>query len=112
MVMFFMVVSSSSVSNFFPTVVATLGYNKIASLLLTAPPYVLAVIASLLNAWHADRTGERYLHIILPLWLGIAAFIIAAATTATVPRYIAMMLMVPSIWTGAVVILADRKSVV
>ena len=106
MVMLFMVASSSSVANFFPTVVATLGYNKIISLLLTAPPYVLAVIVSLLNAWHADRTGERYLHITLPLCLGMAAFITAAATTATVPRYIAMMLMVPSIGTGSVVILA------
>jgi hypothetical protein len=33
-------VSSGSVTNFFPTVVETLGYNPIISLLLTAPPYV------------------------------------------------------------------------
>lgn len=31
---------TGSVTNFFPTVVATLGYNDINSLLLTAPPYV------------------------------------------------------------------------
>ena len=106
MIMLIMVATSSSVTNFFPTVVATLGYNKIYSLLLTTPPYLLAVIVSIANAWHADRTGERYLHSALPLWLGMAAFIIAAVTTATVPRYIAMMLMVPGIYTGCVVMLA------
>src|SRR5436305_618249 len=54
MVMLFCIVASGSVTNFFPTVVATLGYNNIISLLLTAPPYVLCVITAFLNAWHAD----------------------------------------------------------
>jgi MFS family permease len=87
-------------------VVGTLGYGNIVSLLLTAPPYVLCVITAFINAWHADRTGERYFHITLPLWVCVAAFIIAAATTATGPRYFAMMLMVPSVYTGYVVALA------
>ncbi|KAH6857384.1 pantothenate transporter liz1 [Alternaria rosae] len=99
-------VSSASVTNFFPTVVKTLGYPNIETLLLTAPPYVLAVITTYLNAWHADRTGERFFHIVLPLCVGVAAFILAAATTATAPRYVAMMLMVPGVYTGYVVALA------
>jgi MFS family permease len=106
MVMLFCIVASGTVTNFFPTVVATLNYGNIASLLLTAPPYVLCVITAFLNAWHADRTGERYFHITLPLWVCVAAFIIAAATTSTAPRYFAMMLMVPSVYTGYVVALA------
>lgn len=99
------VVSSGSVTNFFPTVVQTLGYGTIRTLLLTAPPYVLAVITAMTNAWHADRTGERYWHITIPLYFAIAAFILAAATTATAPRYVAMMLMVPGVYTGYVVAL-------
>jgi MFS family permease len=106
MVMLFCIVASGTVTNFFPTVVATLGYGNIVSLLLTAPPYVLCVITAFINAWHADRTGERYFHITLPLWVCVAAFIIAASTTATGPRYFAMMLMVPSVYTGYVVALA------
>lgn len=94
MIMLFGIVASGSVTNFFPTVVQTLGYGDIESLCLTAPPYVLAVITAFLNAWHADRTGERYLHVVLPLCVAVIAFIIAAATTATAPRYVAMMLMV------------------
>ncbi|KAF1811814.1 pantothenate transporter liz1 [Eremomyces bilateralis CBS 781.70] len=99
------VVNAASITNFFPTVVETLGYNPIPTLLLTAPPYVLAVITSFLNAWHADRTGERYRHISLPLLVGIAAFILASATTAVAPRYVAMMLMLSGIYPSYVVIL-------
>jgi MFS family permease len=106
MVMLFCIVASGTVTNFFPTVVATLGYGKIESLLLTAPPYVLCVCTAFANAWHADRTGERYFHITLPLWVCVITFIIAASTTATAPRYFAMMLMVPSVYTGYVVVLA------
>lgn len=100
------IVSSASVTNFFPTVVKTLGYGNVQTLLLTAPPYVLAVITTYLNAWHADRTGERFLHISIPLCVGVAAFILAAATHSTAPRYVAMMLMVPGVYTGYVVALA------
>ncbi|KAI4591451.1 hypothetical protein KJ359_001023 [Pestalotiopsis sp. 9143b] len=99
-------VASGSVTNFFPTVVATLGYNSVNSLLLTAPPYVLCVITSFANAWHADKTGERYWHVIWPLVINMAANIIAATTTGLAPRYLSMMLMVPGVYTGYVVALA------
>lgn len=123
MALLFGIVASGSVTNFFPTgtryslvefvsaantciVVATLGYSKIISLCLTAPPYCLAVITAFLNALHADRTGERFFHITIPLLFAVAAFILAAATTSTAPRYVAMMLMVPGVYTGYVVALA------
>jgi TctA family transporter len=100
MVILFCIVSSASVTNFFPTVVQTLKFGRVESLLLTAPPYVLAVITAFINAWHADRTGERYFHITLPLYIAVIAFIIAATTTTTAPRYLAMILMPPGIYTG------------
>jgi len=103
--MLFCIVASGSVTNFFPTVVQTLGYGKINSLLLTAPPYVLCVFTAFTNAWHADRTGERYFHVTGPLYVAMVAFIIAATTTGTAPRYVAMMLMVPGVYTGYVVAL-------
>ena len=105
-------VSSASVTNFFPTVVQTLHYNNIQTLLLTAPPYILAVITTFGNAWHADRTGERYFHVTLPLYISVAAFIIAAATTSTGPRYLAMMLMPPSFYASYVVALGWISNVI
>ena len=86
--------------------VKTLGFSNVTSLLLTVPPYALAVITTFLNAWHADRTGERYFHITLPLYFAVIAYIIAASTIKTGPRYLSMMLMVPGVYTGYVVALA------
>jgi hypothetical protein len=90
------------VTNFFPTVVNTIQgelsdqvrQSNVISLLLTSPPYVLAVAVTYLNATHADKTGERYWHITIPLWVAVIAYIIAATTTHVVPRYLSMMLMV------------------
>ncbi|CAK1361795.1 putative transporter [Cercospora beticola] len=106
MLMLLGVVSAASVTNFFPTVVQTLGYSKTNTLLLTAPPYVLAVFCAFATAIHADKTGERFLHVSLPLLGGIASFVLAAATTAVAPRYVAMMLMLPTVYSSYVIILS------
>ncbi|OAR02239.1 hypothetical protein LLEC1_06145 [Akanthomyces lecanii] len=99
-------VSAASITNFFPTVVATLKYSKVKTLLLTAPPYVLGVLTTLLNAWHADRTGERFWHISLPLCLAVATFIIAASTINVAARYVSIMLMIPGLYSGYTTALA------
>ncbi|KAH6649734.1 major facilitator superfamily domain-containing protein [Chaetomium tenue] len=115
LVLLFCIVASGTVTNFFPTVVNTIQVGalenesssaKVISLLLTAPPYVLGVIVTYLNATHADKTGERYWHITIPMWVAVIAYIIAATTTHVAPRYLSMMLMVPSVYSGFVVALA------
>lgn len=83
---------AGTITNFFPSVVGGLGYDNVTTLLLTAPTYVVAVAASLTNAWHADKTGERFLHIALPPVLAMVMYIIAAATTAFGPRYLFVVL--------------------
>ncbi|PQE06795.1 MFS transporter protein [Rutstroemia sp. NJR-2017a BBW] len=65
-----------------------LGKSNITTLLLTTPPYLIAVIAILCNAWHADKTGERYLHVAIPPVIAFISFIIAAATIEFAPRYL------------------------
>jgi len=106
MLLLFTIVASGTVTNFFPAVVKTLNYGDVETLLLTAPPYVLAVAITYLNATHADKTGERYLHIAIPMTVAIIAYIIAATTMNTGARYFAMMLMVPSVYSAFVVALA------
>ncbi|QSZ28666.1 hypothetical protein DSL72_003165 [Monilinia vaccinii-corymbosi] len=97
--------SAGTVTTLFPSVVKGLGKDSITTLLLTTPPYLIAVIAILGNAWHADATGERYLHIVLPPALAFIAFAIAAGTTKFAPRYLAMCLMVGANYAGYVVAL-------
>ncbi|KAF7332789.1 Tartrate transporter [Mycena kentingensis (nom. inval.)] len=79
--------------SFFPTLTATLGYNTTISLLLAAPPWIFSSLLCCLNAWHADRTGERFLHASGLWWMVILGFIIALATDHTGARYFAMFLM-------------------
>lgn len=90
---------------FFPAVVKGLGYNNVDTLLLTAPPYVFGTIIILVNAWHADRTRERYLHVVVGPVIAIAGYIIAVTTTGIGPRYFAMMIMIGSNYSGYVVAL-------
>ncbi|KAG8743553.1 hypothetical protein FRC10_011793 [Ceratobasidium sp. 414] len=79
--------------NFFPTLTATLGYSRTVSLLLAAPPWIFAAAVCLLNARHADKTGERFFHIAGWWWLVVLAYIIALSTMNTAGRYVSMFLM-------------------
>jgi Zn-dependent protease with chaperone function len=79
-----------SFNQYFPTLLATLGYNTTITLLLCAPPWVLAVLVTFLNARHSDKTGERFFHITIPLLFGMVGFIIALATRNLGARYFAL----------------------
>lgn len=99
-VLIFGAVSSGTINSYFPSVVATLGYPRTQTLLLTAPPYLLSCIVALLVSLSADRTGERYLHFSIPLWTSIAGFIISASTVNLGARYFSMMIMLPGVYTA------------
>ncbi|KAI5963900.1 hypothetical protein KGF57_001176 [Candida theae] len=98
-------VAACGVTNFFPTIVGTLNFNHTITLCLTAPPYIVAVVVTYFWARHADKTGERTFHIIIPMVFALVAFIIAVATLNTGARYFSMILMIPSLYSAFVVIL-------
>jgi len=79
--------------NFFPTIAATLGFSTTITLLLAAAPWILSTIVCCVNSWHADRTGERFLHQVVPWWFVLVAYIIAVSTMSVGARYVAMFLM-------------------
>ncbi|CAG8181560.1 unnamed protein product [Penicillium salamii] len=78
---------AGAVTNFFPSVVATLGYSRNKTYGLTAKQ-------------------ERYWHIVCPMAICMVANIIAVATLNTAARYVAMMLMPGSFYSAAVVVLS------
>lgn len=98
-------VAAAGVTNFFPSVVQTLNFSRMITLVLTAPPYLLAVISTFLWARHADKTGERFFHVTIPLVIALISFIISAATLNTGARYFAMCIMIPSIYCSFTIIL-------
>ncbi|KAF9527382.1 major facilitator superfamily domain-containing protein [Crepidotus variabilis] len=82
-----------SFNQFFPTLTKTLGYNTTITLILAAPPWIFAAIICCANAWHADRTGERFFHFSFWLWCVLIGFIIAMSTMVMAARYISLFLM-------------------
>ncbi|KAI5120276.1 hypothetical protein M0805_005333 [Coniferiporia weirii] len=82
-----------SFANFFPTLTSTLGFNTTITLLLAAPPWIWAAILCCLNALHADKTGERFLHTV-GTWCGaIIGYVIAVSTFSLGGRYVSLFLM-------------------
>ncbi|KAI0741190.1 MFS general substrate transporter [Earliella scabrosa] len=79
--------------NFFPTIAGTLGFSTTVTLLLAAPPWIIGAVICCLNAWHADRTGERFFHLCVPWWGTILAYIVGTTTSSIPGRYVAMFLM-------------------
>ncbi|KAL5334759.1 major facilitator superfamily domain-containing protein [Aspergillus crustosus] len=93
-----------SFSFFFPTITQSLGYGTTTTLLLTAPPWIWSVLVALPNAWHADRTGERFFHYLGPALACLVGYIIAMTTRTTAPRYISMFLMTTGYASGFVML--------
>ncbi|PSN60698.1 retrograde regulation protein 2 [Corynespora cassiicola Philippines] len=85
-------VISMSFTYFFPSIVSTLGYPRVETLLLTAPPYFLAFLYSIGNSWHSGRTGEHCFHIVSACVISACGQIISMTTYNTGARYFAMFL--------------------
>ncbi|KAJ7364887.1 MFS general substrate transporter [Mycena albidolilacea] len=79
--------------SFFPTLTSTLGFNTTISLLLAAPPWLVASVVTCVNAWHLDKTGERFFHIAGWWWAVMLGFIIGISTDSVGGRYVSMFLM-------------------
>lgn len=99
-------VAACGVTNFFPSIVETLNFDRVVTLCLTAPPYLLAVVSTFLWARHADKTGERFWHVVGPMLISLASFIISVSTLNTGARYFAMVVMVPSLYCSFTTILS------
>ncbi|KAK9453372.1 major facilitator superfamily domain-containing protein [Dipodascopsis uninucleata] len=78
---------------FFPSIVQTLGYGKIATLLLTAPAWFATFIVALAVTYTSGKYQDRCYHICGLIMISFVGNIIASTTTGTGPRMFAMFLM-------------------
>lgn len=79
--------SLTSLLDFFPSIVQTLGYPRVQTLLLTSPPYFLACIFSLLNSWHSGKTLERSYHICAGAAISVVGQVLSTTTHNLGARY-------------------------
>ncbi|KAK7229385.1 hypothetical protein V2G26_001555 [Clonostachys chloroleuca] len=87
--------SSYGFNYFYPAIVQ--GFNlgsRTITLVCTAPPYLLAALINLGNAWHSDRKGERGFHIAIPMMTAVVGFIISVSVLNIPARYVASFLYV------------------
>ncbi|KAK2466178.1 hypothetical protein APHAL10511_001820 [Amanita phalloides] len=86
-------VAALSYHAYFPTLSATMGYNRTITLLLCAPPWIFASGVAVVLSRHSDKMQERFWHITFSLSLGCVGFLIAMLTMNTLVRYISLFLM-------------------
>ncbi|KAJ5119211.1 hypothetical protein N7526_010848 [Penicillium atrosanguineum] len=84
---------SQNFQYFFPTIVQTLGYGSIETLLITAPVWITTFLVSLFVTWTSGKTNDRSLHIICLMLVSVVGCVIATVTTNTGAKFFAMFLM-------------------
>ncbi|KAJ5135005.1 uncharacterized protein N7515_004283 [Penicillium bovifimosum] len=84
---------SQNFQYFFPTIVQTLGYDNIKTLLITAPVWIATFLVSLLVTWTSDKLNDRSLHIICLMIVSVVGGVIITATTNIGAKFLAMFLM-------------------
>lgn len=87
------IVGAAGFQNFFPTLTATLGYSRIVSLLLCAPPYIFIVFWALGHSLLSDRLENRFWFFMYPIPITIVGFVIFMATDNFGARYFSLFLM-------------------
>ncbi|KAF8663702.1 hypothetical protein AX16_000877 [Volvariella volvacea WC 439] len=78
---------------FFPTLTATLGYNRTISLLLCTPPSLVGAISAFIISRHSDKVKQRFSHFAFSVSLGIIGFVMSLTTMNIGVRYTAIFFM-------------------
>ncbi|TFK43577.1 MFS general substrate transporter [Crucibulum laeve] len=100
---------SLSFHAYFPTLCGTMGYNPTLTLLLCVPPWIFATFVALFVSRRSDELGERCLHIVVPIYVGLLGFVMSIVTMNIVVRYISLFLMAQS-YAGFICFLAWTSS--
>ncbi|RSL90334.1 hypothetical protein CEP51_000811 [Fusarium floridanum] len=87
------VVGAAGLQYFFPSLTASLGYSKVISLLLCAPPYLFMTVWVLVHSWLSDRYKNRFWFFVYPVPIIVLGFAIFMATDNFGARYFSLFLM-------------------
>lgn len=99
-------VSLYSYSLFLPTIIAGLGYSGGEAQLRTVPPYVPAVVLTVVVAFLSDRLKWRGPFILICLPLAVIGYVVAITAKTDSTRYIAVFFMAAGIYPSGPCILS------
>ncbi|KAH7121310.1 major facilitator superfamily domain-containing protein [Dendryphion nanum] len=97
--------SATSFNQFFPTVVGSLGFNTTITLVLTAPPTLVAGAVGIAIGISSGKFNERTWHITAMMGLAVAGFVISAVTLNVPARYVSCFLFASGVYSVNSVIL-------
>ena len=84
---------SQTFQYFFPTIVQSLGYGNIETLLITAPVWIGTFLCSIVVTWTSAKFSDRSFHIIGLMIVSFIGNIIVISTLNLGGRFFAMFLM-------------------
>ncbi|KAL3442366.1 major facilitator superfamily domain-containing protein [Aspergillus insuetus] len=84
---------SQTFQYFFPSIVSTLEYSNIETLLITAPVWIATFLVSLVVTWTSGKTNDRSIHIMCLMTVSIVGCIICTASTNIGARFLGMFMM-------------------
>lgn len=83
-----------------------MGFSKLMSQALTAPPYLLSFVVLISNSYHSDYTKERGYHGGVPLLLGSLGYISLVFVQEMLPAYLIICLTVGISFAGKPVVVS------
>ncbi|KAI8366978.1 major facilitator superfamily domain-containing protein [Choanephora cucurbitarum] len=89
-----------SLSLFLPSIIQGMGFTDLRAQAMSAPPYAIACVFTVLVAMHADKQRERGLHVAIPGAVGCIgyALLYALRHQGAVPMYIAACITVTGVF--------------
>ncbi|EMR62640.1 putative allantoate permease protein [Eutypa lata UCREL1] len=84
---------SQTFQYFFPTIVKSLGFGTVETLLITAPVWIGTFLVSILVTYTSGHYNDRSYHIIALMLISVLGNVIVVATLNTGARFFAMFLM-------------------
>ncbi|KAF5970216.1 hypothetical protein FBULB1_9808 [Fusarium bulbicola] len=96
----FFLIIAQSYKDFFPSIVATLGFSGTTTYLIQAPPPIIAFIAMMGISWSSGRRLEHGYHIIVPILLTLIGCAVMITTLNVGARYFCMILLVVGPFVG------------
>ncbi|KAI8870414.1 MFS general substrate transporter [Ramicandelaber brevisporus] len=100
---FCMISAVYSQAYFMPSIIAGFNYSPVTAQLLSAPPYILGMIGTLIWTWNSDRLHERGFHVAASAFMTCICYVLLACTQGT-GRYAIIMIMMLSIGSGVPVL--------
>ena len=93
-------------NSFFPTIMATLGFERKITYALLSVPYLTGFAIVLVTCWYADRIKKRTWPIVINLSVCIVGLAIMGGTLAVPARIIASILMISGVTSASNINLA------